>query len=492
MKRFIVVMGIAVMAFAACSKDTIKESRPGTPINFRTIVNNGTRAQEVTNYNLEYFYATALSGYTDGSVESAEDFFFIDVPFTRIGDYFYSYPTYYWPEDNRIMAFVAHYPSMEELGATHKYYLERTYDEDNQEETTLRWNIYNFEPAKDIKDQVDFVTGFTLGYKDFAITDGVLMYLAHPLSQIAVKAFSNNSNYTYKVSGIRIAVTKSKADLIFDSLPCYFDFSYKSNEITVYEDTYDTPVTLESWSKNIMNYESGNAILLPQPLTAWDPENDPTNQQKGSYISVKLQITDKDGTQVFPATGEYGWAAIPIGGNWEQNNRYNYTLDFTNGAGYIDPTEAVNPGKNVFGDKIILTSKLGAWEDKVTVEATNSDLIGHWIGLKGNYIDSDDQIEHKYETAEEVEDWLGEFYDFVVPDDHTIKIKNASGEYNTPTTFNVVNNEVLMDCFRVGDSYQLKPYIQYIDETSAIIVNTYVYSTYTRVQTIYYKKSPLE
>ena len=91
-----------------------------------------------------------------------------------------------------------------------------------------------------------------------------------------------------------------------------------------------------------------------------------------------------------------------------------------------------------------------------------------------------------------MENWLGEFYDFVVPDDHTIKIKNAAGEYNTPTTFNVVNNEVLMDCFRVGDTYQLKPYIQYIDETSAIIVNTYVYTNYTRVQTIYYKKNPLE
>ena len=49
-----------------------------------------------------------------------------------------------------------------------------------------------------------------------------------------------------------------------------------------------------------------------------------------------------------------------------------------------------------------------------------------------------------------------------------------------------------MDCFRVGDTYQLKPYIQYIDETSAIIVNTFVYTNYTRVQTIYYKKNPLE
>jgi hypothetical protein len=49
-----------------------------------------------------------------------------------------------------------------------------------------------------------------------------------------------------------------------------------------------------------------------------------------------------------------------------------------------------------------------------------------------------------------------------------------------------------MDCFRDGNGYQLKPYIQHIDENSAIIVNTFVYSSYTRVQTIYYKKSPLD
>jgi hypothetical protein len=241
-----------------------------------------------------------------------------------------------------------------------------------------------------------------------------------------------------------------------------------------------------------MNPASGNAILLPQTLTAWDPEGDPTNQAKGVYIGAKLQIIDKNNNQVFPAQeGDYGWVAVPLGGTWRYGEKYIYILDFSNGSGYIDPTDPVNPGKNVLGDKITFTTNLAAWDDKVTVQATNSDLIGHWVGLKGNYIDSDDNIEHKYETAEEVEDWLGEFYDFIVPDENTIRIKNAAGEYNTPTTFNVVDNHVLMDCFRDGDGYSLKPYIQHIDENSAIIVNTYVYSSYTRVQTIYYKKNPL-
>jgi hypothetical protein len=492
MKRFIALMGIAIMAFAACSKDVIKETKPGSPIKFRTFVDN-TKAQEVTNYNMEYFHASAITISTDNDVAELDDFFFKDVQFTRIGDYFYSYPTYYWPEDNRAFAFIGHYPSMEAIGATSRLYIEKTHNPDNTERAELKWEINDFAPAQQIKDQVDLITGFTLGnIESSQSNDGVKMFLDHALSQIAMRACSSSSTYTYKICGVRIAVPRSKADMRISSFPATFYFTYKTNEITVYEDTYDTPITLENWYQNIMNPESGNAILLPQPLTAWNPESDPTNQAQGAYISVKLQITDKNGNQVFPESGEYGWAATPLGGQWIAGNRYNYTLDFTNGAGFIDPTEATNPGKNVLGDKILLTSNLGAWNDKVTVEATNSDLIGHWIGLKGNYIDSDDQIEHKYETAEEVEEWLGEFYDFVVPDDHTLKIKNAAGEYNTPTTFNVVNNEVLMDCFRVGDTYQLKPYIQYIDETSAIIVNTYVYTNYTRVQTIYYKKNPLE
>ena len=488
MKRFFIIMGIVALVFSSCSKDTIKEVRKGTAIDFRASIDHGTRATETQSWNLDCFYVTAVSGPVDGSADSMDGFFFKDVPFSRIGDRFYSYPTYYWPEDNRIIAFMGYAPSADEMGVTSQFKIENI--NGNRE---LKWYINNFAPSLEIKNQVDFVAGLTLGYNEYSIANGITMNLAHALTQIEIRAYSNNSSYTYKVAGIRIANPKSAADMTHSAWPNEFTFDYKGNATAVYEDTYDSPVTLRSYQQSIMNPESGNAILLPQTLTAWDPEGDPTNQAKGVYIGIKLQIIDKNNNQVYPTQeGDYGWVAVPLGDTWKFGDKYIYTLDFSNGAGYIDPTDPVNPGKNVLGDKITFTTKLAAWDDKVTVQAKNSDLVGHWVGLKGSSIDSDDNIEHKYETAEEVEDWLGEFYDFIVPDENTLRIKNAAGEYNTPTTFNVVDNYVLMDCFRDGDGYSLKPYIQHIDESSAIIVNTFVYSSYTRVQTIYYKKMPLD
>ena len=40
--------------------------------------------------------------------------FFDDVPFTRLQDYFYSSPTYYWPQDGRTVIFQGYAPSAEE------------------------------------------------------------------------------------------------------------------------------------------------------------------------------------------------------------------------------------------------------------------------------------------------------------------------------------------------------------------------------------------
>ena len=53
--------------------------------------------------------------------------------------------------------------------------------------------------------------------------------------------------------------------------------------------------TLTATAVSIMAKDGDNAMLLPQELTAWDSENDKTNDAKGAYLAVKVQITTKDG-----------------------------------------------------------------------------------------------------------------------------------------------------------------------------------------------------
>lgn len=481
------MMGVLAMVLSSCSKDIVKEVNKGTPIDFRAYVETCTKAVETTSNNLETFYATAISSVPEAGAEILKfEFFYKDVQYSRIGEYYYSYPTYYWPEDNRLLLFLSYSPSIEEIGGN--LICDIMENEDGGQ--TLLWEHKELRPAAKIVNQVDYIVGgpVLMNKEAQEKQGGVSITMSHLLSQIEIRAKSNNPNNTYRICGIRIGNPIACGDLNLENNTWAY-----SDEKTIYEDTYNTPVTLQSWGQRIVNPASGNAMLIPQTLTAWDPENDPTNEAKGAYISVKLQIKNKNNEQVFPADGkEYGWVAVPISGEWKKGEKYVYTLDFTDGAGYIDPTEQINPGASPLGDKIILSTTLTGWEDKSNVEATNKDLMGHWIALKGNSIDSDDNIEHKYENADQVKQWLGEFYDFIVTDEHTIKIKNAQGEYNTPSSFNVENNYVLMDCFRNGNDYILKPYIQHIDETSAIIVNTYEFALYTRVQTIYYQRNPLE
>ena len=78
------MMGLAILAVSSCSKDIVKETHKGTPIDFRANVESMTKGTEATTYNLEGFSVTAVSGIPEEGVNIAEqvpEFFFKDVPF---------------------------------------------------------------------------------------------------------------------------------------------------------------------------------------------------------------------------------------------------------------------------------------------------------------------------------------------------------------------------------------------------------------------------
>ncbi|MDE5808412.1 MAG: fimbrillin family protein, partial [Muribaculaceae bacterium] len=108
-------------------------------------------------------------------------------------------------------------------------------------------------------------------------------------------------------------------------------------------------------------------MLIPQLLTAWNPEPVASNSGKGAYIAIKLQINTVAGAQVypFPSEADCKWAAIPISDNWEAGKRYIYNLDLTHGAGNVDPHDP-DPGKPVLGGPIKFTVDVTDWVDSST------------------------------------------------------------------------------------------------------------------------------
>ncbi|MDE7375930.1 MAG: fimbrillin family protein [Muribaculaceae bacterium] len=323
---------IAAMALASCSQDEPVSVNQGRAIDFRSAMDS--RATETNNANLASIKAAAFMG---------DQLFFPVMDFDKGSDGFFTSATeYYWPGDDTELSFYAYSPA--NPGGTVTI---------NADEKTMT----DFSPATDLADQVDFITANATGKKSLNEASGVPLTFNHQLSQIEVRAKSDNTVYTFAISGVRIGEPVSKAS---------YDFATSAwtpaTDKAIYTDTYDQAKTLSSDPVSVMG-NGGNAMLLPQQLVAWDPQNDASNSQQGAYLSVLLNVaTAETGVQVypFPSDGQCQWAAIPIDTKWEAGKKYIYTLDLTHGAGYVDPHDP-EPGTPVLGGPIKFTVDVVDW-----------------------------------------------------------------------------------------------------------------------------------
>ncbi len=357
MKKLMLLTSAAAMMLASCSQDEVQQEAPaGRTIDFRAYT--ASRAAETTTANLETFYASAFDA--DGAAYGD----FADVAFKANGGFFESVKKYYWPSDGAELTFFAYAPDKETLGGT------LTVAKDAQD-------IKDFAPAKDVKDQVDFVYAHATGSQADEAT-GVALTFKHALAQIEIKAKNDNA-LTYKVAGYKIVGPATSGA---------FDFTTwtAGDEKNTYKVTYTEPLTLNGTAASLMG-EAGNAMLVPQQLVAWET-SDATNDAEGAYIALKVNVTDAEGALLFPKSDDanaYGWVAVPVATNWEAGKKYVYTLDFSTGAGVVAPAaptttdeggdddeenpggdkeeEAPKPGEPSLGSPIKFTVTVTDWEE---------------------------------------------------------------------------------------------------------------------------------
>lgn len=360
MNKMIYLCAAAALTLASCSNDETVEVAQQKGISFRAVTGLNTRASEVTTANLSALKVTAFWDKNNNKYDG----FDTEVDYVKDGGVFNSADSKFWPKDeNEVLSFTAFSDNW-------------TGTKTITDKNTI--SVAGVKIAGTVADQKDmvYVTGVT-GTKAANETNGVALTLKHALSQIQISAKSDNTVYTYQVKGIRISNVDGEAD--FNVVNGTWSNNAANDQI--YEVEYATPVTLNGTAQSIMeqkqdnstNY-SDNLMLLPQAgaTTAWDVENDKTNTNKGTYISVLLKI--KKGTEnVFPAEGTetYGWAAVPVSFTWNKGNKYVYTLDFTNGAGRVDPVDPgtdVDPGNKdpdkgdkILGDPIKFTVTVTPW-----------------------------------------------------------------------------------------------------------------------------------
>ena len=323
MNRFIHILNI-LLVVASCSRDVPVEVPESGLISFRATVE--TKGVEVTQENLDHFYATALVARVpqpgeDEDINPVIDTFFENVEFSKAGDCYYSETPYYRPA-KRPMTFFLYYPSQQELGVNFNWNFRLDWSE-GAELPTIEWEegegvvLKDFSPKIKISEQVDLLYGFANmpDEEHWTSNEGdIEAVFIHTLAQIEILAKSDNPNYQFKVAGVKIGNVTSKGDMMSAAT----DHWILAEDIGEFSETYvENPVTLSNVDCSVMSPEGGNAFLLPQEL----PEN--------AYVAVYIRAYDVNNETWYPSETEYSWVSKNINGKWTASEKYIYKLDFS-------------------------------------------------------------------------------------------------------------------------------------------------------------------
>lgn len=363
MKNQIILMAAAALAFASCSKDEMTEVNPGNAISFQSAV---TRSSDITTSGLQDIYVTALHTTTSGAnALTAGTPYFHKVLYHKqeqenASPAWLSTPQYYWPSSG-YLTFVAWAPE-----AVNSQIPEYT-------PGSALPATFTFTPEANVANQVDFI-GAISSALSAPSTAAVPLTFHHELANIIINAKNTNAAYVYTVTGVRIGHVYDRGVFSLAKATTTGAWTYDGAAYTNYTIEYDQPVSLGATAQSIMDGQGQStyksAKLIPASYSAWTPASNSTNtgDSAGSYISVKVKITTADGAKVFPKNSdEYGWVSVPVAFRWSKSSQYTYVLDFSSGAGYVDPETdpdpdtGINPGDKVLGNAITFTVSETPW-----------------------------------------------------------------------------------------------------------------------------------
>lgn len=353
MKKKFFLAALTVALLASCSNDEVIETPDGTPITFRSAIN--TRATETTTANLRRFYVTALN--EKGEV------YFKDLQFNKNGDIFESKNTYYFPGDNSELTFYAYAPNTgsfeqgakAEIGEDHILYLN------------------GIRQKGTFTEQVDLVRATTKASNTTVTSSGenshtgVPLKFSHAFAQLRFWIKSSSKSYKYYVKGIKTGYLD-----VIGNLNCSNNAWTALEGKDRYAEEFDEAKVLTAQGVQLLN-RANSAMIIPQEVTEWVPnptDNDGSKMVNG-YISLLMKIETTDGAQVYPfitdpVEREYGWVAIPLPTDydWIAGNRYTYTLNFADGAGFVDPDEEYLPSHPVLDGNVYFEGvEVEEWSD---------------------------------------------------------------------------------------------------------------------------------
>ena len=337
MNKAIYICAAMALSLSSCSSDETVELAREKGISFHSVVGLNTRGTELDQAGLEQEKELYVTTFTpDGDLRYPETLYSFD------GSAWTATPSQSWGGYDKLSFFLT-YPSL------------KTWQKDENFGLTKDGKTVTVIVDEAISKQKDYVMAYLKdANKPQQQGEAVHVDLQHVFSSVEIWAKNENGAFQYKVKGIRLNDVNREVDIDLSTLA----FTHKTQFVN-YELINDTPVTLGKDKQSLMG-TAGNAILPPQDglnASAWngthttDPLTGPDDYQHriGSHISVLINLKATAGAVIYPvgstADNEtYGWVAVPVEFKWESGKKYVYTLDFTDGAGKVDPRE---PGNDV-------------------------------------------------------------------------------------------------------------------------------------------------
>jgi len=368
MRTKYLVAALSAVALTACTNDEVMEVNRGRGITFQVATEASTRATATTTGTIDEF---TVWGFT---TENGENKTLMDaLAVTRTGETWGYTGTIYWPANPVDFYSVSPTPESGKVS-------EGTVSIANDAQT-----ISDFTANTDQSKQVDLLYAVNKGEKKADHTaSAVSINFRHALSQIVFKAKNTNDNLKVTIRGVKVGNIKKTGDFTYPSSSTTTHNTSEKGTITAStqgtwanvetEETFAAGITpqildgvvseaVDLTTKTGAAY-SGALFMIPQALTAWDPETTGalSSTNKGVYFLVDCQMqSGEDDVTVWPTaemdTDKDGYAEVAIPASnltWDQGKKYVYTFVFGEGGGY-EPGTDPDPDPTLYGINFTVT-----------------------------------------------------------------------------------------------------------------------------------------
>ena len=375
MKKNLLILAVAALAFASCSNDetVAVNNSGGNEISFRPLVTGVTRAATDPGVMTAFATGNTFNVYADyaGSKYFQTDFE------KQAGSTFTSEDKYYWPTDIgtgepvKTMTFTAIY------GAT--------------QIANTPGAIDDYTPATTAASQVDVLVAKKAVTSNPGST-GVVLDFRHALSQIVVKVKNTNANLKLTISDVQIGQVKTIGD-----------FTYSGDGTGKVSRSDWTPATEGTYTQSSLGVTftgtnggtSDNEVItlgspwliVPQAkvnTAQYSTANTPAPSITGStapdivgnYLALKMTIKNNDASGTIIASER--WCCWPI--NQDFNPGYKYVFIIDAGSGGYQPVDIDNNKTNldpVLGDAIVFSASctIVDWDTDLDSDPSTDDDI---------------------------------------------------------------------------------------------------------------------